>query len=259
MLFKGASYMRNSVLLAGLVLAGVMSATSSQAAYIYSPNAAAETTEGNTNNVVFNHVDSHDQWIFDSSIFGSTPVTISDIAFRFDSIFTNQYGNAGTFSFGPAFHLELGALSGAPSSTFDDNLTNSNAQTVMSGSQAIPYVVGAGPGQLKPFGVVLNFTTPFVYNPAAGNLLIDLYAPGQNMYGTFDFVTGDPRENRVFNLDASSPTGSVQDFGPVVRFDVAPASAAVPEPAAWSLMIAGFALGGLMLRRRKARLLSALA
>ena len=246
--------MRLQTTLAGTLLALALAPTAANAAYIYTPNNGVLTSEGNANNIVFKHTDSRSQWIFKSSIFGESPLTIKAMAFRFDEIFSDRAVRAGNYTFGSSFNLRLATLAGLASTTFDDNLRN--ARQVLSGPQVIPFVVGAPAGSTKPFGVTLNFTTPFDYNPALGDLLVDLFVPGQDLFGTFDFVFNNPLEYRVFN-GGLGPTGSIQAFGPVVRFDVLDVvsntgqSVAVPEPATWMMMLLGFGTLGLVLRRRQ--------
>ncbi len=239
--------------LAGALMALALAPASADAAFIYSPNAASQTQEGNGNNVVFKHTDGRNQWVFKAEIFGSTPITINAMAFRFDEIVSNQFIQAGAFHFDDRFSVKLGTLRGLASTTFADNLTN--AVTVLSGAQDIAFAIGGPAGTTKPFGgVTFNFTTPFVYDPSAGDLLIDLFVPGQDLFGTFDFVQDNPLEYRVFNREIATQ-GLIQSFGPVVRFDVSavvPSNAgAVPEPAAWLMMVVGFGTLGAALRRRQ--------
>lgn len=236
-----------------LAVSALASVSPAEAAYVYAPGAQYATTEGNANNVVVNRDnDTRAQWFFRPTIFGTAPVLINSVSFRFDSIYTNQNGDTGTWRFDDRFRVTLNTLAGAASTTFNDNI--SGGQTVMSGAQSLAYTIGADAGQTKPFGITLNFAQPYLYNPAQGLLVFDWFVPAQAPFGTFDFVSGgDPANNaafRLFNQDARANTGSIQAFAPVARFDVTAVTAAVPEPATWVGFIVGFAAIGFVSRRR---------
>lgn len=239
--------MKSLAIWAAATAALALAASPAAAAYIYTPTSAYATVEGNTNNVVFDrNGDTHGQWFFDSSIFGTESLLIEGISFRFDIGFSNQNTNSGAFTFGSNFRIRLATLAGAASTTFENNLAG--AVTVLSGPQTVPFVVGAPAGQTKPWGVQLTFATPYLYQPGSGKLVFDMFAPAQGVFGTFDFVNNSALESRLFNLNGNATTGGLDSFGPVARFDVSPA----PEPAAWGLMILGFAGAGTALRRRRA-------
>jgi hypothetical protein len=231
-----------------------LAATPAAAAYIYTPSAGYQTAEGNGNNIVFfPNQSSHLQWRYDSSIFGSAPLLINGFSFRFDTIYAGAMNGTGTFNQGAAFSVKVATLDGALSTTFADNLDG--AVTVMSGARNLPYLTGAPAGQTKPFGVHFAFTAPYLYDPTAGDLIVDMFTTAQANWGTFDFVTNHPLQNRVFSTNSGALTGAIQALGPVTRFDVSPAPvASVPEPAAWALMIGGFGMAGAVLRRRRAAL-----
>ena len=59
------------------------------------------------------------------------------------------------------------------STTFADNIGLDNT-LVFSGTLALQTANLPGPGDTKQFDIVFPFTTPFLYDPAAGNLLIDV-------------------------------------------------------------------------------------
>lgn len=247
----------SAALLGAATLAAVAPA---QAAFIYAPGAQYETTEGNGNNVVVNtNADSRVQWFFRPAIFGSAPVLINAVSFRFDSIYTNQNGNAGTWNFDNRFRVTLNTLGGPVSTTFAENIQG--GQTVLSGAQSISYTIGAGAGQTKPFGVTLTFATPYLYTPSQGLLVFDWFVPQQAPFGTFDFVQGanpfavdaTTPAFRLFDQNAAATTGSIQSFAPVARFDVSAVTAPVPEPAIWAMMIVGFGLVGGAMRTRERR------
>jgi hypothetical protein len=263
--------MRASVLLAGLSAAVLISgATNAWAAYVYAPDPIYATQEGNLNNVVFGHVDVRSQWVFSSALFGAAPLTINGFSLRFDSAYTNQYGDAGVFQQNNSFNVRMATIQGMASTNFGDNLAN--AVTVIHGAQSIPYNIGAPAGQIKPWGVTINFTTPYDYDPTLGrSLVLDMYTRGQDVFGTMDFVSNYARDPlpgdaayRVFNNQSGASTGALQSYAPVIRFNIAdpkvdtppagdppPLVSGVPEPASWGLMILGLAgLGGALRRRR---------
>lgn len=226
-----------------------LAASPAAADFIYTPNPAAAAQEGNLNDGVFQHGDTHQQWVFDASMFGDEPLQIDGVSFRFDSRFTNQFGNSGTFDVGSTFKITLATLAGDPSTTFADNLIG--RRRVLAGSQQIPYVVGGLAGQTKPWGVQITFAHPYVYDPANGDLVFDIIVPGQQNFGTFD-ATSNPLERTLFAPNTVALTSTLLAEGPVVRFDVeAPPPVGVPEPASWALMIVGFGAAGTLLRKRR--------
>lgn len=83
-----------------------------------------------------------------------------------------------------------------------------------------------GPGNTRQFDYAYPFTTPFLYDPAAGNLVLELripHAAGPSM--RFDAVTGSAA---VRNLSApSAPTATSGQFyeAPVLRLTFEPAPA----------------------------------
>ena len=54
-----------------------------------------------------------------------------------------------------------------------------------------------------------SFTTPFLYDPAAGNLVVDLQIEASGSALTFDTVSGDPAIGRVFSSGSSTATTGV--------------------------------------------------
>jgi hypothetical protein len=148
---------------------------------------------------------------------------------------------------------ESGSL---PSATFADNL-ESDATTVFSGALDLATAAtGTGP---QPFDYTDSFSQPFLYNPADGNLLLDVAIPsGATVSGagfgflTFDTVnTIDDGIYSVVNIsDSGAASGTLSTAGAITAFSV---SAAVPEPSTWLMMVAGFGiLGAAMGKRRSA-------
>jgi hypothetical protein len=59
-----------------------------------------------------------------------------------------------------------------------------------------------GPGNTRQFDYVFPFTTPFLYDPAAGNLVLDLQIEASGSGVTFDTVSGESghRGSLLFRL-----------------------------------------------------------
>ncbi|HWY40412.1 MAG TPA: alkaline phosphatase family protein [Chthoniobacterales bacterium] len=108
----------------------------------------------------------------------------------------------------PQLQVNLSTTSKTPdglSSTFADNVGSDNTQ-VFSGplQTAVTFTGGA-----TNFEVVVNFTTPFFYNPAKGNLLLDI----RNSQGA---VEGPPNDQELDGTSASGDSISrVYSYGDV--------------------------------------------
>jgi len=172
------------------------------------------------------------------SLFFGNSVDISDVVIRLSTI--------------AAGANESGSL---PSATFADNL-ESDVTTVFSGALHLTTAAtGTGP---QPFDYTVSFSQPFMYDPADGNLLLDVTIPsGATVSGpgfgflTFDTVnTIDDGIYSVVNIsDGGAASGTLSTAGAITAFSVS--SAAVPEPSTWMMMVTGFGiLGAAMWRRR---------
>ena len=172
------------------------------------------------------------------SLFFGNSVDISDVVIRLST--TAAGAN------------ESGSL---PSATFADNL-ESDVTTVFSGALHLTTAAtGTGP---QPFDYTVSFSQPFMYDPADGNLLLDVTIPsGATVSGpgfgflTFDTVnTIDDGIYSVVNIsDGGAASGTLSTAGAITAFSVS--SAAVPEPSTWMMMVTGFGiLGAAMWRRR---------
>lgn len=82
-------------------------------------------------------------------------------------------------------------------------------------------------------------------------------------YNIGDYLPGYYLKSGTYSLDHIhiSVAGSIYDFGPDVRLnDVSiTVQSAVPEPATWSFLIAGFGAVGFAARRRRMRTVSGAA
>lgn len=138
---------------------------------------------------------------------------------------------------------ETGAL---PSANFADNV-GSNVKTVYSGALSLS-TAATGVGA-QPFDYTVNFSTPFLYDPRLGNLLLDVTIPtGATVSGPgFGFLTFDTVNSlndgiySVVDINSgSSATGALSTAGAITEFSTM--STAVPEPSTWALLISGFGL-----------------
>jgi len=203
---------------------------------------------GSQNNLPFKDYNGRYQQVYASSEFGSDPLSISAIAFRIndlssgflDTTFTNMTVNLSTSA----------NTAGSLSSTFADNI-GTDAQNVYSGDLILSGTGGAGP---NPFDVTITFQTAFVYNPAGGDLLLEIFNPNNISLqeGTaFDAVSDSNVMQRVYDLEGgvSSESGTTDDlnFGLVTQFET---TTVVPLPAALPLFGAGL-LGLIGISRRK--------
>lgn len=201
------------------------------------------TTEGFAANCIpFNCFMLHYQQVYDAASFGTSPIEIVGIAFRGDE----TVGDAsGSYTATIGLSTTSSAVDGL-STTFASN-TGADALTVFNGIVTIATTAGPGP---RPFDFVINLTKPFVYDPARGNLLLDVVPEGTTVgpfgVGFFDasFTLGDDT-SRLLG-DPTALVGFADTGGLVTKFITAPA---VPEPTTGMLVALG--LAGIALARRR--------
>lgn len=242
---------------AAAVLAAV--AASAASADIVVPGANGTRSGGSNNFFPFSltaGVSQRYQQLYAGTEFGTAPVTLYGLKFR-------QATDGGTQGAAfaatiPSIKLNLSTAATSVSTaslTFADNVGSDNA-TVFDGalalsSTATPIAPYTG---TQPFDIVVTFTTPFAYDPTKGDLLLDVFNFSGGVTTLFDFISGGSTAiSRVVgpqgNVGATSAFFQ-QRAGLVTSFTTT-APGAVPEPAAWALMIAGFGLVGVAARRRR--------
>src|SRR6185369_11619561 len=96
------------------------------------------------------------------------------------------------------------------STTFAENLGTNNT-LVFDGTVNLTTGNLPGPGNTRQFDYVFPFTTPFLYDPADGNLVLDLQIESSGSALTFDTVSGDPAIGRVGIGSSSATTGELRD------------------------------------------------
>jgi hypothetical protein len=133
--------------------------------------------------------------------------------------------------------------------TFANNIGPDNTLVLSEGAGTVfssPGCTGAGP---CPFDIVFNLTTPFLYNPANGFLLLDFRGNGLIGVGTGQFdveglfpLTGGSVAS-VSSVNGST-TGNLDLSGNIVQFGY---TLVVPEPGSLGLML----IGGLAIVARR--------
>ena len=209
------------------------------------PNAQANAEGNSSASDPFGSSSFRFQQVFSASQFGTTPFLINNIAFRIDGASTGPVG----WSFGGST-IQFSTTTRTPDSlspVFADNI-GSDVTTVRNG--AIPiggsFQSGVSP---QPFGSGIS-TAPFLYNPAQGNLLLDIRGrSGLTLFpGSLDgeSTIGDS-VSWVFANSELPASGTANSFGLITRFDVT----VLPEPGTWMLGLLGLAMF-VIFRRRKA-------
>ena len=210
------------------------------------------------------------QQAYDASVFGglSGPVTIEGIGFRPDA----QYGSAFATTLSDiqinlsTTPLSLDALTG----TFASNVGIDDTIVVNRGALSLTSSFTGPAGGPMAFDIYIPLDTAFVYDPTAGNLLLDVrnYA-GQvdpSIFPVFDADMSDvlwrgyTTNPDVDGVDNAEATLSGRGFGLVTQFIYTPVETggdtgpvAVPLPSASVLVAIGLAGVARSRRRRRPR------
>lgn len=234
------------VVVGALLAFGVSVASTASAVTMVAPNAQA-TVEGDArvNSAPFNTGFAPNRYmqIYAASQFGafSGGMLISELDFRPDATQLTPFSH--TFPSVSIFLSTTSQTVAGLSSTFANNI-GSNNTLVRSGPLTIASANLPGSGTAKQFDIVIPLTTPFFYNPAAGNLLLDIENFNAGNSGLIDAVSDASASlTRLvfFDGSATASTGTVQGFGIVTQFTAA-APARVPAPGTLLLVISGAAL-----------------
>ena len=147
------------------------------------------------------------------------------------------------------------------SATFADNI-GADVTTVYSGPLSLTTSSTMLPNGTRAFDYIIPLQNSFVYNPAAGNLLLDTNVPtgervrGNAFFGSFPrFDTTSRIDDGIYSVinttSGDATTGRLASSGPVTRFAVSEVRA-VPAPTSITLMIVAAACL-LMVRYRRQR------
>lgn len=212
-----------------------------RAEFIVAPNQLA-SAEGSSNAAT--DPNTRCQQVYGSSQFSdwSRAAYITQLAFRPDATFGRAFSATN-----PSLQVNLSTTSRSPgnlSRVFAENLGGDDSM-VRSGPITFSSAFSGPPGGPKDFDVIIDLERPFLYDPEAGNLLVDFRTVGPlwGMDVPMDFVTGSGTFGVVSTvaapLTASSGIPSTQGY--VTRFRFTP----IPEPRSLVLLLTALNLCGL--------------
>ena len=224
-----------SMATAGAVFIALGTVGAAQAITLVAPNDLANV-EGNTSSgyPLFsgNSIQLRHQQVFGASQFSSlsVPQYINQISFRLDKQAFPFTSNI------PNIKINLSTTKGSPdglSTTFSQNIGADN--TLVFDGSILLTSANAGPvGGPKNFDINFDLKTPFLYNPAQGNLLLDIknYTQANNSIPNLDttFETGDSTSQILFvgsNVDTAI-TGNASSTGLITQFTTTAAGATPP-------------------------------
>jgi hypothetical protein len=145
--------------------------------------------------------------IFDASQFGalSGPSVLTQLALRPDT----TPGPSRTLTY-RVYASTTSRSVAEMSTTFADNLGTDNT-LVFDGTFTQTTENLPGPGDTRQFDILYPFTTPFLYDPGAGNLLLDFqFASGtQEGASEWDAVTENPTTRGIIGGSPTARTGVV--------------------------------------------------
>ncbi len=227
-----------------IVILGIVCAAAPANTFVVAPNAQASLPGtfpgflGGTNS------STRQQQVIGSDQFQSNPILINQIAFR--AFPGNGAVNATIstlnlyLSTSPNFPNAIGGKT--PISThFQDNI-GPDSTLVYSGSVTLNSPGCTFPA-VCPFDIVISFTTPFLYSPSQGSLLLDLQMVGFTaVSGALDSVSFPNPGGPVATVSGplNSPNGTFDAEGYVVQIGyILPSSACTTGASVYPCSIAG--------------------
>jgi hypothetical protein len=187
---------------------------------LVAPNAQAgvEGSSGNSYPFNYNAGTMRYQQVFAASQFAGVPAggaSITAISFRVDQ--GGLWGAFGPVTL-PAIRIDLSTTTIAPDalSTTLTNNVGPDDTVVFNGPLTLS---SANIGSPAAFDIIIPLATPFFYNPAAGNLLLDVRNSAGGSSAQFDAVSalGDS-VSRVYAFPVTASTGGSDSTGLIAQF-----------------------------------------
>ncbi len=155
-----------------ILVLGLLSGVA-QAEPIVVPNSLA-TVEGNSNNAIpfsLFWISMRYQQVYSSSEFPAGPILITQLGFRPDATFGIAFSSTI-----PNIQIDLSTTT-LPVDGLDTTLANNvgaDNTVAFNGALALSSSFTGPTGGPKDFDILVNLTTPFLYDKAQGNLLLDV-------------------------------------------------------------------------------------
>jgi hypothetical protein len=218
------------------------------------------TTEGNSSNgLPFNitgigETSERYQQVYGSSAFGDSSILITGIDFRPDAAFGSAFSNTI-----PSIQIDLSTTPSAVdalSLTFANNVGADDVTVFPDGALSLSSADSGPAGGPEAFDIHIQFTTPFLYDPESGNLLLDVRVFDGASTTQFDAANSKTDAvSRVYTIGSgvdSATANGADSIGLVTQFDFSdPLS--VPEPSTTLLSGAGLAAAFAFRRLRRSR------
>ncbi|RME95044.1 MAG: hypothetical protein D6766_04300, partial [Verrucomicrobia bacterium] len=160
------------------------------------------------------------QFVYGAASFPETPIELTALSWRRDR-------SAAPFTDGLALlTVRLSSTAVEPDSlspTFAANL-GPQTVTVWEGPIVLASPAAGSPDQPAPFELRVPFVTPFTYDPAEGNLLVEVVVRATTGLPLVDqALAADDLAGRAFSLDPDAATAEFVDTGAdVLRFEFTP-------------------------------------
>jgi hypothetical protein len=194
------------------------------------------------------------QQVYDSSQFSalSSPELITQIAFRPSPFLSTAFTT--TLADVQIDFSTISAGAGALSTTFANNV-GANDTVDYSGALTLSSSDTQG-----VFDTTITLTTPFLYDPSAGNLLMDVRnIDGATAFIGSEFFAADNTgsvTSRVFGAEGNpnATAGTADNLGLITQFTFqSQQPAGTPEPGSLALLAAGGAVFSVVRRQRKGK------